>query len=125
MAAFSFVYGNPLRIINGYDTFGNTCGVKSNEKYVNFPLSGKNTADKPYLLIMDIKNIRRSLKICVKECPSKTIYDKFELHRYYQDTGTSYCRYDFDMNNLLGPEKSGFEFFNMNGPCPELPIYKG
>lgn len=49
VAIFSFVYGNPMRLINGYDSFGNTCGVKSNERFTGFPLSGRDTSMEPYL----------------------------------------------------------------------------
>lgn len=47
IAVFAFVYGNPIRLINGYDTFGNTCGVKNNQKFGNMELSGQDTSDKP------------------------------------------------------------------------------
>jgi solute carrier family 44 protein 1 (choline transporter-like protein) len=46
IAAFAFVYGNPIRLINGYDSFGNTCGVKNNQKFGSMELSGQDTSDK-------------------------------------------------------------------------------
>ncbi|XP_036220296.2 choline transporter-like 1 [Bactrocera oleae] len=125
IAIFSFVYGNPLRVINGYDSFGNTCGVKRNEKFTNFPLSGMNTIDKPQLFYFDFKNPRQSIKICVKECPSRNISDVKELYRYYMDTNTKLCRYDFNMDTILNTNiKNIDEYFNFLGPCPKLPIYE-
>lgn len=51
IAAFALVYGNPLRLINGYDSFGNTCGMKNNPKFGSMELSGQDTSDKPLVLI--------------------------------------------------------------------------
>lgn len=73
------VYGNPLRLINGYDSFGNTCGVESNERYQDLPLSGMNTLAKPYVFFLDIKHLRETLKLCVEECPNKKVSSKAEL----------------------------------------------
>jgi len=47
IAAFAIVYGNPLRLINGYDSFGNTCGMKNNPQFGSMELSGQDTSDKP------------------------------------------------------------------------------
>ncbi|XP_058054263.1 choline transporter-like 1 isoform X2 [Anopheles bellator] len=124
IAIFSFIYGNPLRIINGYDSFGNTCGVHSNDKYSNIPLSGMNTADKPYLFFLDVKELRHTLTICVKECPKRELTNAAELYRYNQETFTKLCRYDFNMSFLLTPEASGPKYFDYTGPCPPLPVYQ-
>lgn len=125
IAIFSFVYGNPLRVINGYDSFGNTCGVKRNEKFTNFPLSGMNTIDKPQLFYFDFKNPRQSIKICVKECPKRNITDVQELFKYNMETNTKLCRYDFNMDSLLNTNTKNIdEYLNFLGPCPKLPIYE-
>lgn len=124
IAVFSFVYGNPLRVINGYDSFGNTCGVSSNEKFSHFPLSGMNTKDKPYVFFLDIKELRQTLKICVKECPKKEIGNAMELYRYYEERDTKYCRYDFNMSLLTAPDASGPKYFAFAGPCPKFPVYE-
>uniref|UniRef100_A0A6P4FXR8 Choline transporter-like protein n=1 Tax=Drosophila rhopaloa TaxID=1041015 RepID=A0A6P4FXR8_DRORH len=123
IAIFSFVYGNPLRIINGYDSFGNTCGVKHNEKFQGFPLSGLNTLDKPELFYFDVKELKKSLKICVKSCPAKTMNKGKELLDYYSQTGTQLCKYDYNMQqlNTAGESSSTFNFL---GPCPSLPVHE-
>jgi solute carrier family 44 protein 1 (choline transporter-like protein) len=46
IAAFAYVYGDPLKLINGYDSFGNTCGISKNEKMGGLELSGFDTSDK-------------------------------------------------------------------------------
>ena len=39
IAAFALVYGNPLRLVNGYDSFGNVCG-SSNADVIDQDVSG-------------------------------------------------------------------------------------
>ncbi|KAL7732019.1 hypothetical protein ACLKA6_015782 [Drosophila palustris] len=123
IAIFSFVYGNPLRLINGYDSFGNTCGVKNNEHFQNFPLSGKNTLDKPDLFYFNIKELKQSLKICVKSCPKRTISEPNDLLRYFTETGTQLCKYDYNMQQLEKMSKTD-KTFNTLGPCPTFPVYE-
>ena len=58
IAASAYVYGNPLRLINEYDSFGNVCAYDKNEKLADFNLSGANTKDKPLVTIYIIlKNL--------------------------------------------------------------------
>lgn len=45
IAGFAFVYGNPLRLIHGYDSFGNTCGSSTND-YIGTDLSGLDLSQK-------------------------------------------------------------------------------
>ncbi|RZB39378.1 CTL-like protein 1 [Asbolus verrucosus] len=125
IAAFSFVYGNPIRIINGYDSFGNTCGTKHNKQMGNLELSGLDTSDKPYLLFYDIKELKQSLKICVKECPKETLIKVEDINTYYAKTGINLCRYDFnydDFKNVSITNKNILSSYL--GPCPALPIYE-
>lgn len=135
MAVFSFVYGNPLRLINGYDSFGNTCGVRHNQKYSGFTMSGLDTSDKPNLFFLDIKELRQTLKICVRECPTRTIHNRQELYSYYKDTDSQLCRYDFNMTLLLSPNEqqrkpstlssaADTNYFDFLGPCPPFPVYE-
>lgn len=124
MAIFSFVYGNPLRLINGYDSFGNTCGVRNNDKFSNIKLSGLNTIDKPNLFFLDIKELRQTLKICVKDCPNRVIKNRGELYNYYKETNSQLCRYDFNMTLLLEPERRDLQYFDFLGPCPTFPVYE-
>lgn len=123
IAIFSFVYGNPLRIINGYDSFGNTCGVKYNEKFQGFPLSGMNTLDKPELFYFDVKELKKSLKICVKSCPAKTMTKGSDLLEYYSQTGTQLCKYDYNMQQLTTAGNDA-KTFNFLGPCPSFPVHE-
>lgn len=53
IAAFALVYGDPVRLVNGYDSFGNTCGMKNNQKFGSQQLevwdylTGQDTSEKP------------------------------------------------------------------------------
>lgn len=69
---------------------------------------------------MDIKELQRSLKICVKECPNKKMESMNDLQNFYRETGSNLCRYDISLNNLTSTS-------NLNsyiGPCPTLPVYE-
>lgn len=125
IAAFSFVYGNPVRIINGYDSFGNTCGTKYNRKMVNNQFSGLDTSDKPYLLFYDIKELKRSLKTCVRECPKRTISKIEDIPVYYRETNNNICRYDFNYTDFANQSIIDKKVLSGSfGPCPVVPIYE-
>ncbi|XP_046681197.1 choline transporter-like 1 isoform X2 [Homalodisca vitripennis] len=128
IAGFALVYGNPLRLIHGYDSFGNTCGSSYNDQLLtNGNLSGINTVNKRYLFFMDVRNIRNSLQICVEKCPDRNIDTIQELKLFYDQTGSNLCRYDFDLAHYEGVPHNLSENVTITsplGPCPTLPIYK-
>lgn len=127
IAAFAFVYGNPVRLINGYDSFGNTCGTDLNDKMGNLTLSGINTTTKRYLFFMDVKNVRNSLQICVEKCPDRTLNSMQDIKDFYKETGSDLCRYDFDLLSYNGTDHNLDENVTITssvGPCPHLPVYQ-
>lgn len=87
-------------------------------------MSGLNTLDKPNLFFLDITELRQTLKICVKECPSRIIHNRQDLYTYYKETNNHLCRYDFNMTVLLEKERKDLKLFDFLGPCPKLPVYK-
>ncbi|KAI4501139.1 hypothetical protein M0802_003942 [Mischocyttarus mexicanus] len=121
IAAFALVYGNPLRLINGYDSFGNTCGMKNNPKFGSMELFGQDTSEKPYLFYLDVKNVSQSLKICVKKCPDRTMHNMTDICRFYKETGSQLC-HDKPENNFSACS-TGVNEHNKTGSCPELPVY--
>ncbi|XP_012281010.1 CTL-like protein 1 [Orussus abietinus] len=120
IAAFALVYGNPLRLISGYDSFGNTCGMKNNQKFGSMELSGQDTSEKPYLFFLNVNNVKQSLKICVKKCPDQTLRTLDDICKFYKKTGSQLCH-----------DRPGSEFSacnsenskNKTGSCPKLPVY--
>jgi solute carrier family 44 protein 1 (choline transporter-like protein) len=83
------------------------------------------TSDKPYVFFFNLKEIQKSLKICVKQCPSVQLNTSRQLYDYYKQEGTNYCRYDFDMNKLQNTRDDDKLVFHLTGPCPEFPVYEG
>lgn len=114
------MYGNPLRLINGFDSFGNTCGVKSNTKHIDFPLAGISTIDKPYLFFLDLKELRRSIKVCVKKCPNEKLNSFSDIQKFYRMSDSNLCTYDVNLNTVVSTP----ELHSITGPCPTLPVYE-
>lgn len=117
IAASAYVYGNPLRLINEYDSFGNVCAFDKNEKLADFNLSGANTKDKPsvlvgilsytvsflertdrfiifcrYLFTLDFGDAHHSLQICVKKCPDVDLHSMKDIENFFHRTGSLLCR---------------------------------
>lgn len=88
-----------------------------------FSVIGQGHINGTLSILLDIKEIRETIKICVKECPGIQLKDSKELHKYSLDSQSNFCRYDFDMNLLLNPQKDA-KYFNHLGPCPPFPIYE-
>jgi solute carrier family 44 protein 1 (choline transporter-like protein) len=72
------------------------------------------------LFFLDISNVTQSLKICVKQCPFRTLKSIEDVCNFYKETGSQLCHDrpngDFSACNS---ESSKFK----NGSCPELPVY--
>lgn len=90
----------------------------------NLELSGLDTSDKPYLIFYDIKELKQSLKICVKECPQETIQNIDDIHPYYKKTGNNLCLYNFNYNDFYNQSIKKTVLSSYLGPCPVLPIYQ-
>lgn len=132
-AVWSFMAGNPSRLIHGYDSFGNICGQK-NKKIPGVSWSGMDMTDCPYVFHMNPFNVSYSMKICVSKCADKNLTNDGDIYLYYQKTGSMLVRYDIDLTikdltklygNIPTPEiadrrthdeKKGF------GPFPQLPV---
>ncbi|XP_012265201.2 choline transporter-like 1 isoform X1 [Athalia rosae] len=121
VAAFAIVYGNPVGLINGYDSFGNTCGVKNNQKFGNMELSGQDTSQKPYLFFLDVQNVKKSLKICVKKCPDRKLSNMADVCQFYKDTGSQLC-HDKPGNDLSFCTSQNIK--DKTGACPVLPVHE-
>lgn len=69
---------------------------------------------------MDVKHLRRSIKICVKQCPTKQLDTFNDIQNFYRETGSNLCRYDIHFNNVSIIPK---DLHGTLGPCPILPVY--
>ncbi|EEC05461.1 conserved hypothetical protein, partial [Ixodes scapularis] len=118
VSAFAFVLGNPFRLISGYDSFGNVCGMNNDEPMGALQFSGQNMTGRPYLFYFDLSNLSHSLKVCVKQCPHRELKTTEEVRRFGEETGSSLCRYD-----VTEPGQSSSLFPDLGfGPCPRLPV---
>ncbi|XP_001604227.1 CTL-like protein 1 [Nasonia vitripennis] len=123
IAAFAFVYGSPIRLINGYDSFGNTCGV-NNSKFGAMELSGQDNSDKPYLFFLDVSKVRQSLKICVKKCPERTLNSMVDVCNFYKETGSQLCHDKPGSGFSACKDMRNFNNLNRTGSCPVFPVYE-
>lgn len=129
VASFALVLGDPRRLVNGCDSFGNVCGAR-NAPMGSLAFSGLDASEKPYLFYLDLSDPRRSLKICIKQCPFRPLRTMDEVRRFTEETGSSLCRYDVgetDRSASLS-NQTVLDFFNKEqqttglGPCPTLPV---
>ncbi|XP_063694180.1 choline transporter-like protein 1 isoform X3 [Bolinopsis microptera] len=120
IAYFAFTIGDPWRILNGYDSFGNTCGVKNvKPDGVTAKHSGLDMTEKPYLMYFDPRVmlpdsvtavigsdktafLETTMMLCVKKCPVGTVLPietngAYKMWEYYnlQKNGEDYCEYGF------------------------------
>jgi len=117
LAYFAFQYGDPWRIINGYDSFGNTCGSNNTAvEGLDASLNGRDLTDYPYLFYFDFTvmlptslvslgvfdgtggSIETTMMICVKECPSDLFmaYTSTPISDYPSYTGTTRMKHYYD-----------------------------
>ncbi|KAL5263312.1 hypothetical protein ACHWQZ_G008631 [Mnemiopsis leidyi] len=123
IAYFAFTLGDPWRILNGYDSFGNTCGIKNTKpEGVTANLAGRDMTEYPYLMYFDptvmlpdsINTLRDptdttpveyTMMLCVKKCPDVSVYPitagtgtefyKMWSYNKYRKEGQDFCEYEF------------------------------
>lgn len=150
LAVYALIWGNPYRIINGYDSWGNICGKdNAGSKNENVSKSGRDMTDLPYLMYFDpflmipagyaseiidtgSENKEMGLMICVKECPKSTIAMATRMNKYkeyYDNNNQSLCEYDFLEDQIANGETfpihssisdDSNNIQNARGPCPSF-----
>ncbi|XP_071837695.1 choline transporter-like protein 1 isoform X3 [Apostichopus japonicus] len=113
IAGYSLAYGNVLRLVYGYDSYGNVCSQK-NEKIENITQSGMDMSDRPFVFFMDIKNPTDSLEICVSQCPNKTLLTSTDIQSYAKETDILLCNYHVAVDDYTEQERG------LTGPCPAV-----
>jgi len=97
-SVWSFIAGNPSRLIHGYDSFGNICGQK-NKKLDGISWSGMDMRKSPFVFHMNPANVSFTMKICVSQCADRNLTGDGDLALFYQRSGSSLFRYDYDVND--------------------------
>ncbi|XP_027224567.2 choline transporter-like 1 [Penaeus vannamei] len=132
IAAFALVYGDPLRLVNGYDSFGNVCGSSNadmaDHNDSRMSLSGYDTTDRRYVFFFDVQDLSGSTKVCVKECPDQTLHTFQDIQDFYLRTGSQLCRYDYtkheeDINKMQSINARQANESLPSPECPSLPVY--
>lgn len=96
-SVWSFISGNPSRLIHGYDSFGNICGQR-NKRIEGISWSGLDMRSKSYVFHLNPFNVSYTMKICVSHCADKNLTGDGDLALFYQRSGSSLFRYDYDLN---------------------------
>lgn len=132
IGAFALVFGDPLRLVNGYDSFGNVCGSDNSElsleDHEGLHFYGYDATDLKYVFFFNVSNLEESLKLCVKKCPDRRLDTLEDIHKFYNRTGSKLCRYDYDDYETNVSTKSmsleQYELLRLNTSCPGTPVYK-
>ncbi|XP_071954060.1 choline transporter-like protein 1 isoform X2 [Antedon mediterranea] len=112
VAGFAIAAGSVQRVVYGYDSYGNICGMK-NEKYPGVELSGMDMTDMPYVFFMNILDPDDSIEICVKKCPTGNITNLEDIKAFAEESGSKLCSYNTPIEDY--PTSKQDEL----GPCPE------
>ncbi|KAG9511377.1 CTL-like protein 1 [Fragariocoptes setiger] len=133
-AVWSFMLGNPQRLIHGYDSFGNICGSK-NKPISGVTWSGIDMRDKPFVFHMDPTNVSFTMKVCVKACADKNLTNEGDATLFWGRTNSALFRYDYDpadknMERFYRDSFSTREMLNFRvkdqqlgfGPIPKFPV---
>lgn len=133
---WSFYEGNPNRLIQGYDSFGNICG-QNNKRIAGVSWSGIDMTNKPYVFHMNPFNTSYSLKVCVHKCADRNLTNDGDVLQFYESSGSKLKRYDYDLEERA-PERIFYPKIPRNeiasrrrmdeergfGPFPKMPVFK-
>ncbi|GAB6028808.1 hypothetical protein CHUAL_004619 [Chamberlinius hualienensis] len=128
IAAFAIVFGDPWRLIYGYDSFGNMCG-NVNQPLGNMASSGLNLTKEKYLFYFNVRRPVSSLRICVRHCPTRLLTTRDDLVEFAIESGSRLCRYEIPLDRYTSSDPlTGLNIFTDNSStdfnaCPTLPVY--
>ncbi|XP_072172583.1 choline transporter-like protein 1 [Diadema setosum] len=113
IAGYSIVFGNVLRLVFGYDSYGNVCGQK-NSPIENVSLSGMDMSTRPYVFFMDVRRPTDSLEICVSQCPDRMLNSSADIQAFAEDSMSKLCSYNTEVADYDTAARG------LHGPCPEI-----
>ncbi|XP_031727323.1 choline transporter-like protein 1 [Anarrhichthys ocellatus] len=92
ICAFPIATGAASRLISGYDSYGNTCGM-NNTKIEGLPLSGRDMRENKYVFFLDPCNLDlinrkiKSIALCVSKCPAAELKTLSDLKQFALNNG--------------------------------------
>ncbi|XP_059903230.1 choline transporter-like protein 1 [Gadus macrocephalus] len=120
ICGFTVYTGGALRIVRGYDSYGNTCG-RRNSPIKGIELSGLNMTENKYVFFLDPCNIDflnrkiKSLALCVSKCPDEELKTYSDVKQFSLSNGSNLCSYDLSPTRYT----SSSERYTK---CPKLPV---
>uniref|UniRef100_A0A8C5BP35 Choline transporter-like protein n=1 Tax=Gadus morhua TaxID=8049 RepID=A0A8C5BP35_GADMO len=120
ICGFTVYTGGALRIVRGYDSYGNTCG-RRNSPIKGIELSGLNMTENKYVFFLDPCNIDflnrkiKSLALCVSKCPDEELKTYYDVKQFSLSNGSNLCSYDLSPTRYTGSSERYTK-------CPKLPV---
>ncbi|XP_064607451.1 choline transporter-like protein 1 [Liolophura sinensis] len=114
IAVFSISNGDAMRLVYGYDSYGNTCD-ELNNPIPNVTLSGQNMKGRPYVFFMNGYNPESSKAVCVAVCPDQQLDFQENVQAFSMRTGYGLCDYDIPVDDYT---TGGWR----DESCPSLPV---
>ncbi|KAL2098165.1 hypothetical protein ACEWY4_007372 [Coilia grayii] len=117
ITVISVAMGGSSRLVNGYDSYGNTCG-KNNSKIADAPLSGQDFTRRKYVFFLDPCKIDHmklkidSVSLCVSSCPKEELKNYKDIQNFAVNNGSEICKYDIAPN----------DYPTRTDSCPKLPV---
>lgn len=71
-----------------------------------------------------MKNIKQSLKICVKKCPDRMMNSISDFCDFYKDTGSQLCHDSPQVGFRVCSNINNRSKENRTGYCPSTPVYE-
>ncbi|XP_067934749.1 choline transporter-like protein 1 [Watersipora subatra] len=121
---YCLLFGRVERLLNGFDDYGNTCGVENNHQELvgtGHPYVNQDMTDRPYQFFLNYLQLKTSYLICVKECPTRQIKDMPDLYKFANETGSLLCNYNVPVEDYPRRKTNGLFYV---GDCPafEIPV---
>ncbi|GAV08421.1 hypothetical protein RvY_18112 [Ramazzottius varieornatus] len=92
-AVVAAIFGAPLRLLYGQDSFGNVCGA-ANQQIENRTMTGMDMSQRPFVFSFDISNPRNALQLCVHKCPDRRLSTLRELEEFAVQKHSGLCMYN-------------------------------
>ncbi|XP_078070212.1 choline transporter-like protein 1 isoform X2 [Mustelus asterias] len=118
ICGFAIASGAALRLISGYDTYGNICGQK-NTKVEGEKWSGLDHTHNKYVFFLDPCDMDttafriKSKALCVAKCPYTDLNTLREIYNFAKENGSKLCDYSVDVEKYTSAGQN---------LCPKLPV---